>query len=132
MSGIYSYEQRKPAELEQVAERRFRANEKGWGFFELFFFSSRRRHTRLVSDWSSDVCSSDPQIGELLPREPRNVLQPGRVGEDELRVGAREEADDGQPGGLRLGRHDREMLAHERSEERRVGKECRSRWRAAR
>src|SRR5215213_11708535 len=23
------------------------------------FFSSRRRHTRLVSDWSSDVCSSD-------------------------------------------------------------------------
>src|SRR5262249_56642313 len=27
-----------------------------WTFF---FFSSRRRHTRLVSDWSSDVCSSD-------------------------------------------------------------------------
>src|SRR5262249_58635941 len=27
-----------------------------WGFF---FLSSRRRHTRLVSDWSSDVCSSD-------------------------------------------------------------------------
>src|SRR5438046_5389328 len=25
----------------------------------LFFFSSRRRHTRLVSDWSSDVCYSD-------------------------------------------------------------------------
>ena len=24
-----------------------------------FFFSSRRRHTRLVRDWSSDVCSSD-------------------------------------------------------------------------
>src|SRR5262249_57718923 len=24
-----------------------------------FFFSSRRRHARLVSDWSSDVCSSD-------------------------------------------------------------------------
>ena len=24
----------------------------------VFFFSSRRRHTRLVSDWSSDVCSS--------------------------------------------------------------------------
>src|SRR5438093_9170689 len=28
-------------------------------FFVFFFFSSRRRHTRLVSDWSSDVCSSD-------------------------------------------------------------------------
>src|SRR5437016_523302 len=26
---------------------------------KVFFFSSRRRHTRLVSDWSSDVCSSD-------------------------------------------------------------------------
>ena len=25
----------------------------------IFFFSSRRRHTRLVRDWSSDVCSSD-------------------------------------------------------------------------
>src|SRR6266446_8684337 len=24
-----------------------------------FFFSSRRRHTRLLGDWSSDVCSSD-------------------------------------------------------------------------
>src|SRR5256885_11847864 len=26
-----------------------------------FFFSSRRRHTRLQGDWSSDVCSSDLQ-----------------------------------------------------------------------
>src|SRR5690606_39422585 len=31
--------------------------------FILFFFSSRRRHTRFSRDWSSDVCSSDlPQI----------------------------------------------------------------------
>src|SRR5437899_4287827 len=29
-----------------------------YGFF-FFFFSSRRRHTRCLSDWSSDVCSSD-------------------------------------------------------------------------
>src|ERR1039457_6249717 len=28
-------------------------------FVLLFFFSSRRRHTRLQGDWSSDVCSSD-------------------------------------------------------------------------
>src|SRR5256885_13971794 len=30
----------------------------------IFFFSSRRRHTRLQGDWSSDVCSSDlcPQL----------------------------------------------------------------------
>src|SRR5690625_4601930 len=29
----------------------------------LFFFSSRRRHTRWPRDWSSDVCSSDLDIG---------------------------------------------------------------------
>src|SRR6266571_9436361 len=28
----------------------------------MFFFSSRRRHTRLTCDWSSDVCSSDLQL----------------------------------------------------------------------
>src|SRR5688500_20017754 len=28
-------------------------------FIVFFFFSSRRRHTRLQGDWSSDVCSSD-------------------------------------------------------------------------
>src|SRR2546426_5778199 len=28
-----------------------------------FFFSSRRRHTRLQGDWSSDVCSSDLELG---------------------------------------------------------------------
>src|SRR5690625_8005150 len=32
----------------------------------LFFFSSRRRHTRWPRDWSSDVCSSDLQIGAVL------------------------------------------------------------------
>src|SRR2546430_9890617 len=30
-------------------------------FYYLFFFSSRRRHTRFDCDWSSDVCSSDLQ-----------------------------------------------------------------------
>src|SRR5256885_16607373 len=29
-----------------------------------FFFSSRRRHTRLQGDWSSDVCSSDLPVAE--------------------------------------------------------------------
>src|SRR5690606_40127313 len=29
----------------------------------LFFFSSRRRHTSFSRDWSSDVCSSDLEIG---------------------------------------------------------------------
>src|SRR5256885_10198090 len=32
-----------------------------------FFFSSRRRHTRLQGDWSSDVCSSDPGAGYRKP-----------------------------------------------------------------
>src|SRR3989344_7081703 len=35
------------------------------------FFSSRRRHTRLTCDWSSDVCSSDL---EKLPKEVDNIL----------------------------------------------------------
>src|SRR5580698_10674123 len=30
-----------------------------WRWRSLFFFSSRRRHTRVTCDWSSDVCSSD-------------------------------------------------------------------------
>src|SRR5256885_10993676 len=30
-----------------------------WSLTIFFFFSSRRRHTRLQGDWSSDVCSSD-------------------------------------------------------------------------
>src|SRR5438093_2286965 len=36
--------------------------------FCIFFFSRRRRHTRLVSDWSSDVCSSDLSTVVLAPR----------------------------------------------------------------
>src|SRR6266511_164286 len=31
-----------------------------------FFFSSRRRHTRFSRDWSSDVCSSDLELAELV------------------------------------------------------------------
>src|SRR5260370_22390398 len=31
----------------------------------LFFFSSRRRHTRFKCDWSSDVCSSDLQVDSV-------------------------------------------------------------------
>src|SRR5215212_5751973 len=35
---------------------------------DFFFFSSRRRHTRCLSDWSSDVCSSDllVELDEIL------------------------------------------------------------------
>src|SRR2546430_7424808 len=34
----------------------------------VFFFSSRRRHTRFDCDWSSDVCSSDLDWRDELPR----------------------------------------------------------------
>src|SRR5437016_12016917 len=50
-----------------------------------FFFSSRRRHTRLVSDWSSDVCSSDLRRdaggagdGPLIRRSCRRDAAPAR------------------------------------------------------
>src|SRR5205807_4462925 len=78
-------------------------------FVASFFFSSRRRHTRLQGDWSSDVCSSD--------------LKAVRFGEPLCLV-------------VNAARSDRVHVApvifllrmDKRSEERRVGKECRSRW----
>src|SRR5205807_1413714 len=39
-----------------------------------FFFSSRRRHTRLQGDWSSDVCSSDLGLRWEIPLPQREVL----------------------------------------------------------
>src|SRR2546430_8095385 len=46
----------------------------------VFFFSSRRRHTRFDCDWSSDVCSSDLQL-----QAPPFVMFPIRV---QLKPGA--------------------------------------------
>src|SRR5262245_64190101 len=46
--------------------------------FFFFFFSSRRRHTRCLSDWSSDVCSSD-----LADRACLRELPAGRGGDVE-------------------------------------------------
>src|SRR5256885_5350202 len=43
--------------LSRVGGNVGRAGERG--VVAVFFFSSRRRHTRLQGDWSSDVCSSD-------------------------------------------------------------------------
>src|ERR1039458_1297744 len=44
-------------------------------FLGVFFFSSRRRHTRCLSDWSSDVCSSDLyQLLEELGRGGMGVV----------------------------------------------------------
>src|SRR5699024_11726170 len=87
-----------------------------------FFFSSRRRHTRSKRDWSSDVCSSDLLRGisctvtlqeipfpiNLLPAGPDLPLS--ILGMQPLSIGGLLPA------------------VFCRSEERRVGKECRSRW----
>src|SRR5256885_4605692 len=91
-----------------------------------FFFSSRRRHTRLQGDWSSDVCSSDLDAGDLYFSHAHTLqdpLQP-RVLQDHS--GTALVVVDQQD--LRAEGKDVFNLADDRSEERRVGKECRSRW----
>src|SRR5690606_38557049 len=45
----------------------------------LFFFSSRRRHTRFSRDWSSDVCSSDLPPTSLLDSTSRFPARRGRT-----------------------------------------------------
>src|SRR5471030_1955466 len=47
----------------------------------VFFFSSRRRHTRCLSDWSSDVCSSDlpGQAGGKENGHGRHARHQGRA-----------------------------------------------------
>src|SRR3712207_8368098 len=45
----------------------------------MFFFSSRRRHTRYWRDWSSDVCSSDLNLKQLVASEPWQVRYVLRV-----------------------------------------------------
>src|SRR5436853_7011723 len=64
----------------------------------MFFCSSRRRHTRCLSDWSSDVCSSD------LARRPHQ--SPGKAGSRRSKRWPRT----------------RDTRSASRSEERRVGK----------
>src|SRR5437899_12598861 len=71
--------------------------------FLYFFFSSRRRHTRCLSDWSSDVCSSDLFVYFIDDRHDRHVV-----------ITWCDAHQDNRCVGRPL-----------RSEERRVGKECR-------
>src|SRR5690348_17565544 len=73
-----------------------------------FFFSSRRRHTRWTGDWSSDVCSSD-----LYQEDERQLVN--AFFDPQADIVAHQALD-------------KEHQNHARSEERRVGKECRSRW----
>src|SRR5690348_17694232 len=96
-----------------------------WFFF--FFFSSRRRHTRWTGDWSSDVCSSD-LLALALGNVEGNALGLGHGGGEEQHE--RQRLNEDAPGVLRLPADHVVHLqrAVDRSEERRVGKECRSRW----
>src|SRR3712207_6925270 len=94
----------------------------------LIFFSSRRRHTRYWRDWSSDVCSSDlfpmamgtRKIGPAVAAGCTMVAKP--AGQTPLSMLALAEIlqEAGLPDGV--------LNVLTRSEERRVGKECRSRW----
>src|SRR5262245_62426948 len=45
-------------------------------FLGYFFFSSRRRHTRCLSDWSSDVCSSDLEIFSRTADDEQAIALP--------------------------------------------------------
>src|SRR5437763_3623511 len=47
------------ARVSGVVQHRFFVRSANLMHFFSFFFSSRRRHTRYIGDWSSDVCSSD-------------------------------------------------------------------------
>src|SRR5262245_65332079 len=91
-----------------------------------FFFSSRRRHTRCLSDWSSDVCSSD-LAGHTRALDALYRLENWKLGRALtlpyfLRSTTRLSRVRNPPF-LSAGRS-----SGSRSEERRVGKECRSRW----
>src|SRR3712207_7970630 len=92
----------------------------------IFFFSSRRRHTRYWRDWSSDVCSSDLTFREVrlaaetVAREVENRapdLATSRWWKEER-----------QGVFVDFNQNAKDRTTASRSEERRVGKECRSRW----
>src|SRR5438876_6496173 len=50
----------------------------------MFFFSSRRRHTRWTGDWSSDVCSSDLFVGVARARRHEATLREHQVRQRQL------------------------------------------------
>src|SRR3712207_9416575 len=102
-----------------------------------FFFSSRRRHTRYWRDWSSDVCSSDLFEAKLkeVNEEMQKQFKEYRISEalmtvyklfwDEFSSWYLEMV---KPAYVNGEAQPIDQATYERSEERRVGKECRSRW----
>src|SRR5256885_9748984 len=92
----------------------------------VFFFSSRRRHTRLQGDWSSDVCSSD-LVTTVLSADrwtpsPCSTPLANTVKVSLVIVAGSSGSENVRTTGVRTG------TFVMRLEERRVGKECRSRW----
>src|SRR5205807_7889521 len=92
-----------------------------------FFFSSRRRHTRLQGDWSSDVCSSDlvtepPTDDDAEKRGAGNKISHSLHWQIGISAFRQPEEKD------KAGDKCQDISQAVRSEERRVGKECRSRW----
>src|SRR2546430_12225751 len=87
-----------------------------------FFFSSRRRHTRFDCDWSSDVCSSDLVLVDRHPVYSCSMLAVEAEGHEITSI-------EGLGTPERMNEVQKAFVHHDaRSEERRVGKECRSRW----
>src|SRR5687768_18571229 len=84
----------------------------------VFFFSSRRRHTRCSRDWSSDVCSSDLEDVRHRLVDGKDVVRLRLEGDVLPTRGDR----DAGAGGIVRRRADRGDTQMGRSEERRVGK----------
>src|SRR2546427_1225484 len=94
--------------------------------FVFFFFSSRRRHTRFDCDWSSDVCSSDLSPSFLFPSAMQHSLQ--EFNERETPMTLLRTLASFLAAAIALAAGPAQAEMKNRSEERRVGKECRSRW----
>src|SRR3989440_3332815 len=97
-------------------------------YFYCFFFSSRRRHTRSDRDWSSDVCSSD-LITTYAPANCDHHVTPPKVQPFE-HVNYFAGCGHRFPPLSKIMSSNNQRTGKPccRSEERRVGKECRSRW----
>src|SRR5438874_6078492 len=102
--------------------------------YNFFFFSSRRRHTRSLRDWRSDVCSSDLGVSPLSLVRIRLEKLMGKLKETlPPELLARHDDDviwtkDSRLTGKLEASSLRATSPFFRSEERRVGKESCSQW----
>src|SRR5690606_39817849 len=97
-------------------------------FYFFFFFSSRRRHTRFSRDWSSDVCSSDLIEGNVSYMINKSANKSVRSTFKFLDQNGKPATIWANSVEASQGVSESQITARARSEERRVGKECRSRW----